>query len=136
MVRGPERDRVLVSRIRYDAVGRAVSATAARAVRWATGTSTRVRDVGWTSPTTLAVLDQLSNTQAEVRLLDVDGSTDPAETPPIIVPGLVLSLATSPLPAGDAPPYAVQPGELFNLAQVDTTAQLPVPGLRFITYAG
>jgi hypothetical protein len=136
VVRGPDRDRVVVSRIRYDEDGQVVSGTPARAVRWATGTSTRIRDVGWTSPTTLAVLDQVTNAQAEVRLLDVDGSTDPSETPPIVVPGRVLSLATSPIPAGDAPPFAVQPGELFNLAQVDTTVQQPVPGLHFITYAG
>jgi hypothetical protein len=136
VIRGADRDRIVVGRIRYDDEGRVITGTPARGIRWATGTSTRVRDIGWTSPTTLAVLDQVSTAQAEVRLLDVDGSTDPAETPPIVVPGRVVSLATTPVPAGEAPSFAVQPGELFNLAQVDTTDQVAVPGVRFITYAG
>ena len=134
VIRGPQRDRLVLSRIRYDQDGQVVSGTPARDLRWATGSSTRIRDVGWTSPTTLAVLDQASSAQAEVRLLAVDGSTNPAETPPIVVPGRVLSLATT--PSGDAPPFAVQPGRLFDLSQVDTTDLLPVPGLRFITYVG
>ena len=88
------------------------------------------------SPTVIGVLDQASPTQAEVRLLDVDGSLSPDEVHAIAVRGQALSLATSPSSATLTPPFAVQPGELFNLAQVDATAQQPVPGLSHITYAG
>ena len=64
-----------------------------------------IRDIGWTSPTTIAVLDRLSRTQAEVRILNVDGSTRPGQVSPISVNGDVRYLATSP---GQQTPYAVQ----------------------------
>jgi hypothetical protein len=136
VLRGAHRDRITVSRLRYDGNGRVVSGTRARPIRWAAGTSTRVRDIGWLSPTTIAVLDQVSRAQAEVRLFDVDGSMAPDEVHSIIVPGQALGLATSPASANLTTPFAVLPGELFDLAQVDTDAQQPVPGLRHITYAG
>ena len=67
-------------------------------------------------------------TQAEVRLLDVDGSMSPDETPP-------SSSRVGPSawpPRRPRPrlttPFAVQPGELFDLAQVDTTG--PAAGHR------
>jgi hypothetical protein len=138
VVHGPSRDRLVVSRLRYDPTGRHVSGTRARAVRWSTGGSFRIRDIGWwISPTAVAVLDQVTPAQAEVRVLDVDGSTSPAETPPINVRGQASGLVTSPVtePVPQTP-YAVQPGALLDLAQVDTTDQQPIPGLRHITYAG
>jgi hypothetical protein len=138
VVHGASHDRLLVSRLRYDPTGGDVSGTRARALRWSAGGSTRIRDIGWwLSPTAIAVLDQVTPAQAEVRVLDVDGSTSPVETPPInvrgVASGLVTSPVTSPVPQT---PYAVQPGALLNLAQVDTTTQQPVPGLDHITYAG
>ena len=76
VVHGAARDRLVVSRLRYDVNGRHVSGTRARGLRWSAGTSTRIRDIGWwTSPTRIAVLDQVSDAQAEVRTLAVDGST-------------------------------------------------------------
>ncbi len=136
VLRGAQRDRIVVSRLRYDDNGWVLSGTKARLIRWSAGTTTRIRDIGWMSPTVIGVLDQASPTQAEVRLLDVDGSLAPDEVHAIAVRGQALSLATSPSPATLTPPFAVQPGELFNLAQVDVTAQQPVPGLSHITYAG
>ena len=138
VIHGPTRDRLVVSRLRYDLTGRHVSGTPAHAVRWAVARSTRIRDIGWwTSPTAIAVLDQVTRAQAEVRVLDVDGSTRPAEAPPINVRGQAFSLVTSPvtLPVPQTP-FAVQPGALFDLAQVDTNNQLPLRGLRHLTYAG
>jgi len=133
VLRGAQRDRIVVSRLRY---GRVVSGTRAQPIPWTTGASTRLRDVGWMSPTTIAVLDQVSRSQAEVLLLDVDGSMSPAEVNPIVVQGRALSLATSPASATLNAPFAVLPGELFDLAQVDTNAQQGIVGLRHITYAG
>jgi hypothetical protein len=134
VIRGAARDRLVVSRLRYDVDGRHVSGTRARDLRWSAGTGTRIRDIGWwTSPTRIAVLDQVSDAQAEVRTLAVDGSTSPVETPPIVIPGRASSLVTSPT---EQTPFAVQPGVLFNLAQADTNSLQPVPGLRYFTYAG
>ena len=135
VIHGRSRDRLVISRLRYDLGGPQVSGTRARPVRWSAGDSTRIRDIGWwTSPTSIAVLDQVTRAEAEVRVLDVDGSTSPVETPPIIVRGQAFGLVTSPV--NEQTPFAVQPGALFNLAQVDTTDQQVIRGLRHITYAG
>jgi hypothetical protein len=134
VLRGESADQIEVSRIRYDPNGRAVRGTPARPIRWAAGGTTRVRDVGWTSPTTIAVLDRLSGSQSEVRILNVDGSTPAGETSATVIPGLALRLATSPV--ATQTPYAVLASGLYNLAQVDPTRPLPTPGLSRITYAG
>ncbi len=60
----------------------------------------------------------------------------PDEVHAIVVQGQALGLATSPASASLTTPFAVLPGELFDLAQVDTNQQQPVAGLRHITYAG
>jgi hypothetical protein len=134
VVHGAARDRLVVSRLRYDVHGHRVSGTRARALRWSAGTSTRIRDIGWwTSPTRIAVLDQVSDAQAEVRTLAVDGSTAPIEAPPIVIPGRAFSLVTSPT---EQTPFAVQHGALFNLTQADTNSLQPVPGLHYFSYAG
>jgi hypothetical protein len=79
------------------------------------------------------VLDQVSDAQAEVRTLAVDGSTAPVEAPPIVIPGRAFSLVTSPT---EQTPFVVQPGALFNLAQADTNSLQPVAGLHYFSYAG
>jgi hypothetical protein len=133
VIHGARRDRLVVSRLRYDVNGRHVSGTRARNLRWSAG-STRIRDIGWwTSPTRIAVLDQVSDAQAEVRTLAVDGSTAPVEAPPIVIPGRAFSLVTSPT---EQTPFVVQPGALFNLAQADTNSLQPVAGLHYFSYAG
>jgi hypothetical protein len=134
VLRGGTSDRILVSRIRYNANGRALRGTRTRPIRWVSVGTTRVRDIGWTSPTTLAVLDQLSGSQAEVRILNVDGSTPAGETPATVIPGVVIRLATSPV--ATQTPYAVLASGLHDLAQVEPTPLLATPRLHWITYAG
>lgn len=133
VVRGRSADRLVVSRLLYNPAGRSVAGTRARAVRWSAGPERRIRDVGWTSPTTLAVLYQPSRLASEVRTLDVDGSTSPTEAAPLLVRGRVTSLATS--PAGQTP-FAVQRGQLYDISQVDTSHFQPFSHLQHITYAG
>jgi hypothetical protein len=135
VVRGTHHDRIVVSRLQYDG-NRRVSGTRAQPIPWATSASTRVRDIGWMSPTTIAVLHQVSRAQAEVGLFDVDGSMSPDDVSPIVVQGRALSLATSPASASLTPPFAVLPGELFDLAQVDSNQQQAIARLHHVTYAG
>jgi hypothetical protein len=94
------------------------------------------RDIGWTTPTTIAVLDRLSPAQAEVRILLVDGSTTPDQAPPRLVSGRVRGLATSP----SQTPYAVLPLGVTDIshdtAQLDPSDQVPTVGLHHLTYAG
>jgi len=134
IVRGPSADRIVVSRIRYDADGAATHTTRARVIPWQSAGTTRIRDIGWTSPTTIAVLDQVSRTQAEVRILNIDGSTVPDESQPDVITGRVSGLATSPV--ANLTPYAVQQDILTDVSPVDFGKPVPISGLRHITYAG
>jgi hypothetical protein len=134
LLHGRASDRIVVSRLRYD--GDKVVGTRARPIPWLSKGANRVRDIGWTSPTTIAVLDQLSSAQAEVRILNVDGSTPPDEAPPILVGGRVHGLVTSP----NQTPYAVLPGGITDISrdvsQIAPGPQIPTAGLRHLTYAG
>lgn len=139
VLRGPSADRIVVSRLRYDAADVARHATRARTVPWSSSTTTRLRDIGWISPTTIEVLDQVSRTQSEFRILSVDGSTSPDETSVTPIPYRVLALATSPV--SDQTPYAVLRHHLYDLGQGDSARSLspPItatPQLSHITYAG
>ena len=134
VLRGAKADRIVTSRVRYDADGRVTGATPAQVIRWESPGTSRIRDIGWTSPTTIAVLDQLSRVHAEVRILNVDGSTAPDETSPALISGRVSGLATSPVAA--QPPYAVQKGSLFDISQVEVPRPTPNQGLHHLTYAG
>jgi hypothetical protein len=134
VLHGGASDRIVVSRLRYD--GAKVAGSRARPIPWLSSGTTKVRDIGWTSPTTIAVLDQLSRSQAEVRILNVDGSTPPDQAPPILVNGRVSGLVTSP----NQTPYAVQPGKVTDISRDSSQSlpnpQIPTEHLRHITYAG
>ncbi|MBO0847218.1 MAG: GerMN domain-containing protein [Nocardioides sp.] len=132
LLRQSRGDRIVVSRLRYNAENRPVSGTRARLIPWLSSGTSRVRDIGWTSPTTIAVLDQFSRAQAESRILNVDGSTPADQTSPTTIPGRSIGLATSPVDT----PYAVLPNSLYDLSQLDSTPLVPTRGLRHITYAG
>jgi hypothetical protein len=145
VIHGRRSDRIVVSRLRYDASGDPQGGTRARPIPWLSSGTTRIRDIGWTSPTTLEVLDQISHSQAEARILNVDGSTSIDETTPIAIPGVATGLATSPV--ATQTPYALLRGirpfslSLYDLAQDDTarTAAAPTidtPRLRRVAYAG
>ena len=136
VLRGASADRIVVSRIRYDPSGRAVSGTRARRIPWVSNGSSRIRDIGWTSPTTIEVLDRISPSQSEARILNVDGSTAADEAAATTISGRVTGLVTSPVGFPETP-YAMLPNSLFVLASVDTSpTTIDIPGLRHITYAG
>ena len=133
VVRGPERDHLVASRLRYDANGRPVGATRGRPISWGAQDVTRIRDIGWTSPTTIAVLDRVSPAQSEVRILNVDGSTRPDQVSPTQITGRVSRLVTSP----SETPYAlVAQSGLLNISPTETNRPLAVDGFHQLAYAG
>jgi Lipoprotein LpqB beta-propeller domain/Sporulation and spore germination len=134
IVRGPVNDRILLSRLRYDADGGVTGASRPEQIPWSARGTNRIRDIGWTSPTTIAVLDRLSHAHAEVRILNVDGSTRPGQVSPILVNGDIRYLATSP---DQQTPYAVQQAStLFNFSPAEPGRPLSIDGLQHVTYAG
>jgi hypothetical protein len=132
VIHGTNADRIVVSRLRYATTGRAVGATRVQVVPWLAGGSTRIRDIGWVSPTSIAVLHLLTHDVSEVRTLAIDGSTPASEAATTPVAGRVAGLATSPV--DNETSFAVLPGNLLDLAQVDPAVRYA--HLRFITYAG
>jgi Lipoprotein LpqB beta-propeller domain/Sporulation and spore germination len=133
VLRGPTTDRIVASRLRYNADGRVIDASRVRPIRWVSSASSRIRDIGWTSPTTIAVLNQVSPVQAEVRILNVDGSTRPHQVSPIAITGAVLGLVTSP---SNQTPYAFQPSGLVDISPAETSRPPATNGLRRLTYSG
>jgi hypothetical protein len=132
VIQGAHADRIVVSRLRYATQGRVVGATRAQPVPWQAGGSPRVRDIGWVSPTSIAVLHLLTHDVSEVRILAIDGSTPAGEAVTTPVAGRVKGLATSPVDTETS--FAVLPGNLLDLAQIDPA--VPYSHLRHITYAG
>jgi hypothetical protein len=132
VIRGANADRIVVSRLRYATQGRVVGATRAQPVPWRAGGSPRVREIGWLTPTSIAVLHLLTHDVSEVRRLSVDGSTPASEAVTTPVAGRVKGLATSPVENETS--FAVLPGNLLDLDQVDPAAHYA--HLRDITYAG
>jgi hypothetical protein len=138
VLRGSSADRIVVSRIRYDADGRVIGTTRAQPIGWESSGTNRIRDIGWTTPTTIAVLDQVSAFQAEVRILNVDGSTRAGRVSPIAIQGQGRHLFTSP---GGETAYVVVSSQssgltLANISPAETNRTLPIPRLHHLTYAG
>ena len=132
VIHGRSADRIVVSRLRYATQGRAVGGTRAQVVPWQAGGRTRVRDIGWLSPTSIAVLHLLTHDVSEVRTLDIDGSTPASEAATTPIAGRVRGLATSPVENETS--FAVLPGNLLDLSQVDPAVRYS--HLRLVTYAG
>jgi hypothetical protein len=132
VIHGRKADRIVVSRLRYATQGRAVGATRAQVVPWLAGGRARIRDIGWLSPTSIAVLHLLTHDVSEVRTLAIDGSTPASEAATTPIAGRVAGLATSPVLNETS--FAVLPGNLLDLSQVDPAVRYT--HLRLITYAG
>ncbi len=132
VVRGPRADTIRVARIRSDAREQVVGASRSRPLRLDDG-SRRLRDVAWTSTTTLAVLNRLTDVSAKVVTVGVDGS--PGGLGEIIT---TLSGATV-LVGSPAPGTRVYAVTDTGLADLNATVRGPRvldEGLSFVTYAG
>ena len=108
----PAGDRILVSRIRHSADGRVVGATRAREIAWEGESGLRIRDIGWSSPTSLAVLHRVARELFELRTIAVDGAPSGLDDLLTTLPGRVLGLATS--PAGSETLFAVTRTSLLD----------------------
>ena len=75
VVQGKRGDTLRVSRLRYGSQGGLIGATPSRNLAWGTDDAQRIRDIGWRSATSVAVLNQLTPDYAQVVPVPVDGST-------------------------------------------------------------
>lgn len=90
-------DRIMVSRILHGADGRVLGATPAEEIAWEGESGLRIRDIGWSSPTSVAVLHQVARELFELRTIAVDGAPSGVDDLLTTLPGRVLGLATSPV---------------------------------------
>jgi hypothetical protein len=153
VIRGRGADRLVVSRLRYDARGHVLGGKDTRRLAWQAGGIQRITDIGWASPTTVYVLHQLTHQFAEVRRITVDGSTTQSDAStatidlsrqgltgsrPGSISGRVRGLVTSPVtsPVDTQTSFAILPRSLVDLDQTAGSPAVPYRGLSHITYAG
>ncbi|QCX28199.1 GerMN domain-containing protein [Nocardioides jishulii] len=125
VIRGPDRDRVVVSRVSHSPDGGRPRLTRARTVTRSAEAARRVTDIAWRSPVTLALLGSVTPDLAQVRLLPVDGSPgERGASAATRVRGEARRLVCSPV-EGDGT-YVVTGDQILDLAK--PSRDLPEPG--------
>jgi len=133
VVRHASGDQVMVSRIVHNGQGRVVSVERARHIAWEGDSRLSVRDLGWSSPTSVAVLHRLARQLFQVRTLSVDGSPPGPDSLLTTIPGQVSGLVASPVQSESL--FAVTSDGLLDLTQ-DTPAPEVDPRVRNLDYVG
>lgn len=90
-----------------------------------------IKDIAWTSTTTIAVLSFVDRGLFDVQTVAVDGA--PSETSSVSVGGRVIGLAGTPAP--DSRQYAVTPDGLIDLTTTPAT-QFLEPEVSTLNYVG
>jgi hypothetical protein len=133
VVRRAAGDRVMVSRIVHDAQGRVVRVEPANHIAWEGDNRLEVRDLGWSSPTSVAVLHRLARQLFQVRTISVDGSPPGPDSLLTTIPGQVTGLVASPVQSESL--FAITKAGLLDLTQ-DTPAPEVDPRVRKLDYVG
>jgi hypothetical protein len=131
---GGAEDRIVVSRVEYDARGRVRGGARAREMVWDDQSRLSVLDVGWTSPTSIAVLHRLSGDLAQVRTMPVDGAPAGTSDISVTLQGPVRSIASSPRSTD-----ALWAHTRAGLVDLASGSDSPLPGTERLsspTYAG
>jgi hypothetical protein len=134
-----EQDTLVVSRILTTGDGQVAQALAAENISDPRTPEGQIRDIAWSSPTSLAVLRPLSRNLFQIRSASVDGATG-LDAFAVTIDGRVVSLAGTPVP--DEKIYAFQAGYAGNPAALVDLAgpranQIELnPGLTMLSYAG
>ena len=133
VVRRARGDQVMVSRVVHDAQGRVVRVEPANHIAWEGDNRLSVRDIGWSSPTSIAVLHRLATQLFQVRTISVDGSPPGPDSLLTTLPGQVTGLVASPVQSESL--FAVTPSGLLDLTQ-DSPAPEVDPRVRSLDYVG
>ncbi len=125
-------DAIVVSRLGLDAAGAPVALRAER-IRGALEQPLQVRDLGWATPASVAVLSPLAEGLSQVRTIALDGSPDSGRTTTTSLRGPMRWLASSPVT--QQPTYAISRQGVVDLAATPVLIQ-PEAAHASITYAG
>ena len=90
------RDIIRVARISYDSRGRVIRASHARTISGQLDPGVAIKDIGWASPTSIAVLARPAATISELRTVPVDGAPAAIGSISTTWPGKVRGIASSP----------------------------------------
>ncbi len=133
VVRGPRTDSLRTARVVVGDQGRVRGAVRDTSVVPEGGGSLRVRDMAWSSPTSVSLLSAVREDLAEVRTVSVDGAPSGLSTLSTTVRGPVRALAGSPVP--EEPTLGVT---RTRLVDVSLGGEVPVPDVRVVRlgYAG
>jgi hypothetical protein len=134
VLRRPDGDQIVVSRLLQNPAGRVVRAEPAQQVDVEDGRGLRIRDIAWLTPTSIVVLHPVGRTLFRVRSASLDGAPAGPDDLAVTLEGQVTGLIGSPDPELDV--FAVTDRALIHLAgpggnDVDLT-----PGLINVGYAG
>jgi hypothetical protein len=136
VVRRPDGDQILVSRIAHSRSGRVLWATPARAISGAPDSDLPVRAIAWSSPTSLGVLSPFAGTDSlvQLRTASIDGSPASEGIPTTTVEGGLRALAGSPVP--DQALYGLTGRALVDLSSADRRVVRLADGTSALTYVG
>ena len=133
VVRGPRADSLRIARIRTDEDGRVAGTTRARVLTLDDDPSRRIRDVAWTSTTTLAVLNRLTGVTGKVVSVGVDGSPGGLGGITTTLSG-ARALVGSPAPGARV--YAVTDTGLADLRATVRGPRVLDEGVTYVDFAG
>lgn len=135
VVRGRRGDSVVASRVVRDDAGRVVRATAARRIGADVDSVGSVRDIGWESPTEVAILSTITEDLSQVRTVPVEGAPGGlVEQGTSRVRGRARALVSSPVDGASA--YVVAGTELSDLTAPERDLSgLPVDPVT-LTFVG
>jgi hypothetical protein len=134
VVRRRGNDVILVSRLLSSRKGRVEEALAAVQVSEADGSVLRIRDVAWRSPTSIAVLQVVSEELFQVRTTTVDGAPTGLDSLSVTLDGRITGLAGT--PKVDEHVYALTPGGLIDLSGSAAGTTEIDPDVSSLDYVG
>ena len=132
VVQGKRGDTLRVSRLRYGSQGGLIGATPSRNLAWGDDDAQRIRDIGWRSATSVAVLNQLTHDYAQVVPVPVDGST-PSERR-LAQQDRASAVVSSPVT--DETLYLLTASGLADPTGAEGEAKPLPPGVTSVQYAG
>jgi hypothetical protein len=127
-------DAIMVSRIRHDEQGHVLGASPAQRITWEGGGRLRIRDIGWHSPTSIAVLNLVGDQLAQVRSLAVDGSPAGLNNLSLTLQGNISALVASPTPGEST--YSLTRTSLRDLSSPEQGLTPVERGTTTLTYVG
>jgi hypothetical protein len=137
-----EQDQIVVSRIQVTGDGQVAAVLGAKSITDPEKPEGQIRDIAWRSPTSIAILRQLSRHLFQVHGASVDGANPSGlDASPVPIDGIVAGLAGTPVPGATI--YAFEPAQegapfasLVDLAGPRANSSDVSRGLTMLSYAG